>query len=119
MGLFWCNGGVVTRVIVITHVFYTRAIMTIIPYTCVLDELLDFVLAHEKSASKVYKSFQDEKGFDPTKMFAKTQAEAIFSVTRELRRLIQNWDEISGEPILQMYYPENQPSIDAPLQLVK
>jgi len=93
--------------------------MTIMPYTDIMDELISFVLAQEKSAAKVYRSYHKDKGFDPARLFAKNQAEAIFQVTRDLRRMIQNWDEATGDPTLQMYYPDQQPTIDANIQLVQ
>ena len=85
-----------------------------------LSSLLDFILAQEKSATKIYANYSKSKGFDPAKFFAKTQTQVIFQVTRELRSLLQKWDEAANDPAFQQYYPENQPSFDeAPIQLIQ
>lgn len=78
----------------------------------ILDELCSLVSSQEKSASRVYLSYSKTKGFDPTRLFAKTQAQTVFSVTRELRVLIKKIDENEEDPILDEYYPENQPAFD-------
>lgn len=78
----------------------------------ILEELCHIVRSQEKSASRVYLSHSKTKGFDPARLFAKTQAQTVFSVTRELRVLIKKIDENEEDPILHQYYPENQPAFD-------
>lgn len=84
----------------------------------ILEELCHIVSSQEKSASRVYLSYPKAKGFDPARLFAKTQAQTVFSVTRELRVLIEKLDELEEDPTHYQYYPENQPAFDQrPLQL--
>lgn len=83
------------------------------------EDILSFILAQEKSASRVYAAYVESKGFDPAKHFAKNQAQSVFQAMHELRNLLQSWDEQSGDPTFQEYYPEKQPPFDqAYLQLV-
>lgn len=89
----------------------------------ILDELCRIVSSQEKSASRVYLSYSKAKGFDPARLFAKTQAQTVFSVTRELRVLIKKIDQneldtYSDESTVESFYPEKQPAFDqGPLNL--
>ena len=89
----------------------------------ILEELCRIVSSQEKAASRVYLSYLKPKvydpvstiAFEPARLFAKTQAQTVFSVTRELRVLIKQIDENEEDPILHQYYPENQPAFDQKL----
>ncbi len=82
----------------------------------IMAELACFITAQEVSASRVLAGCKN----NISRLFAKTQAEAIFQSMRELRALIKTWDSLENDPTFQDLYPENQPRFDqAYIQEVK
>lgn len=77
----------------------------------ILTTLIRIIDSQEQSASRIYAAYDKSKGFDPARLFAKTQAQAIFQVTSELRLLVQEIDD-NNRQIHQKHYRNKQPEYD-------